>query len=92
MMMWRNALVLAALAAAAPAQAGAPATLAVTGVDRSQPGVVRIAVRYDGSRKPSFRLMPTCAGSGERHDRPARACKWMRTLLSSHVARPFVLA
>ncbi len=65
MMMWRKALVLAALAAAAPAQAGAPATLAVTGVDRSQPGVVRIAVRYDGSRKPSFRLMPTCAGSGE---------------------------
>ncbi len=64
-MMWRKALVLAALAAAAPAQAGAPATLAVTGVDRSQPGVVRIAVRYDGSRKPSFRLMPTCAGSGE---------------------------
>jgi len=65
MMMWKNALVLAALAAAAPAQAGAVATLAVTSVDRSQPGVVRIAVRYDGSRRPSFRLTPTCGGRGE---------------------------
>ncbi len=65
MTMWRKALVLAALAAAAPAQAGAPATLAVTGVDRSHPGVVRIAVQYDGCRRASFRLMPTCAGPSE---------------------------
>jgi len=65
MMMWRNALVLTALAAAAPAQAGTPATLAVTGVDHSQPGVVRIAVRYGGSRTPSFRVTPSCGLPGE---------------------------
>src|SRR5438552_16358292 len=65
MTMWKKALVLAALAAAAPAQAGAPATLAVTGVDRSHPGVVGIAVRYDGFRRASFRLMPACAGPGD---------------------------
>ena len=67
MMMWRKALVLAALAAAAPAQAEAAATLAVTGVDRSHPGVVQIAVRYRGGRSPSFRLTPNCraAAPGE---------------------------
>src|SRR5438093_874232 len=43
----------------------AAATIAVTSVDRSHPGVVRIAVRYDGSPRPSFRLTPTCAGPGE---------------------------
>jgi len=66
-MMWRKALVLAALAAAAPAQAEAAATLAVTGVDRSHPGVVQIAVRYRGGRSPSFRLTPNCraAAPGE---------------------------
>ena len=58
---------LAALAAAAPAQAEAAATLAVTGVDRSHPGVVQIAVRYRGGRSPSFRLTPNCraAAPGE---------------------------
>jgi hypothetical protein len=66
MMMWRIALVLAALAAAAPAQAGTPATLAVTSVDRSHPGIVRIAVRYDGSPRPTFRVTPGCGGPGER--------------------------
>ncbi len=67
MMMWKKALVLAALAAAAPAQAEAAATLAVTGVDRSHPGVVQIAVRYRGGRSPSFRLTPNCraAAPGE---------------------------
>ena len=67
MMMWRKALMLAALAAAAPAQAEAAATLAVTGVDRSHPGVVQIAVRYRGGRSPSFRLTPNCraAAPGE---------------------------
>ena len=67
MMMWRKALVLAALAAAAPAQAEAAATFAVTGVDRSHPGVVQIAVRYRGGRSPSFRLTPNCraAAPGE---------------------------
>ena len=67
MMMWKKALVLAALAAAAPAQAEAAATIAVTGVDRSHPGVVQIAVRYRGGRSPSFRLTPNCraAAPGE---------------------------
>ena len=67
MMMWKKALVLAALAAAAPAQAEAAATLAVTGVDGSHPGVVQIAVRYRGGRSPSFRLTPNCraAAPGE---------------------------
>ena len=63
MMMWKKALVLAALAAAAPAQAEAAATLAVTGVDRSHPGVVQIAVRYRGGRSPSFRLTPKCSAA-----------------------------
>jgi hypothetical protein len=58
--------VLAALAAAAPAQAGTRATLAVTSVDRSHPGVVRVTVRWDGSRRPRFRLTSTCGGPGER--------------------------
>jgi len=59
-MMGRKALVLAALAAALPARVEAAGTLAVTNVDRSQPGVVRIAVRYRGGPSPSFRLTPTC--------------------------------
>src|SRR5206468_2119166 len=77
MMMWRKALVLAALAAAAPAQAEAAATLAVTGVDRSHPGVVQIAVRYRGGRSPSFRLTPhrsaaTAARAARAAARPRR--------------------
>ena len=62
-MMRRKAFILAALAAALPIRVEAAATLAVTSVDRSHPGVVHIAVRYRGGRTPSFRLTPTC-GSG----------------------------
>ena len=64
MMMWRTSFVLAALAAAAPL-AGAT-TLSVTSVDQTEPGLVRVSVRYDGSiRRPSFRLTPACTAPGD---------------------------
>ncbi len=59
-MAWRRTLVLTALAAACLADVSAAAMLRVTGIDRSLPGVVRIAVDWSGGRTPSFRLSPTC--------------------------------
>jgi len=66
MRMWRKALVVAALAAAVPARVNAAATIAVSSVDHSHPGLVLIAVRYDGSsRRPGFRLAPACSTPGD---------------------------
>jgi hypothetical protein len=62
-MMWRKALALMALVALAPARAGATATVAVTSVDRSDKGTVRIGVHYDGGQAPSFRLTPVCTST-----------------------------
>jgi hypothetical protein len=59
-MMWRTALALMALVVVAPAEARATATVAVTSVERSDTGAVRIGVRYDGAESPSFRLTPAC--------------------------------
>jgi hypothetical protein len=66
-MTWRGTLVVAALAAVVPAEVGATASIKVAAVDRSHPGVVRIAVRWHGGRSPSFRLSPACglAESGD---------------------------
>ena len=65
-MMWRTALALMALVVLAPAEVGAAATVAVTSVERSDTGAVRIGVRYDGAESPSFRLTPAC-----KHTSPA---------------------
>ena len=60
-MMGRKALVLLVVTALVAGEVEAAVTLTVTRVDRSEPGVVRIAVSYDGGGTPSFRLTPTCS-------------------------------
>jgi len=64
-MAWRRTLVLAALAAVVPARVDAARMLKVVGVDRSHPGVVRIAVHWHRGRAPSFRLSPACGVAAE---------------------------
>ena len=59
-MAWRGTFVLVALAACAPLGADAATRVKVSGIDHSEPGVLRIAVKWRGSRTPAFRLSPAC--------------------------------
>src|SRR5207247_818333 len=67
-MMRRKAFILAALAAAVPVRVEAAATLAVTSVDRSQPGLVHAALP---DRRPGSAARPRHAATRPgRHEAP----------------------